>query len=198
VTASQVSPSKVKHHRSLLSRVVAIYGPPGAGKTTTAMSVVKEFDGVYISSGDIAREVDPDALKRGQMADRVKLREGFMASLDVALRLMGEPLIVCDGIPRDPTDIELFDPEQTTFILLNVRPDIAIDRQLRRGRPDDTRDIIIKRTTEQRALMQMDDPDGWPWYLSAWNQRLTTDHHRPEEVARFVADYLLGFRRSVG
>lgn len=73
--------------------------------------------------------------------------------------------IIVDGLPRDPTDVALL-PEDTIYILLTCMPGTSIDRQLARGRPGDTEDLVHKRTIGQRRLMRMDDQHGWAYRLA--------------------------------
>lgn len=176
-------------------RVIAIFGPPGAGKTTVARALAHTLQAVYISSGDIAREVDPEALARGEMADRAVLREAFLSAMEAA----GDQQVVVDGLPRDPTDIELLPGRgETMFILLNVRRDISTERQLRRGREGDTEALIARRNDEQRALMEIDTANGWPYELAGWKQSLATDRHTAEYVIKLVTDYIHGKRSTIG
>jgi adenylate kinase family enzyme len=175
-------------------RVIAIFGPPGAGKTTVARALVDILGAAYVSSGDIAREVDPGALAKGQMANRRKLRDAFKAEL---AKHPGR--IVVDGLPRDPTDVEYLPPApETMFVLLNVLPGIANERQLRRGRIGDEPEIIERRTREQRALMELDKPDGWSFQLAGWKQSLLTDRHTAQHVIRLVSEYVAGRRSTIG
>jgi adenylate kinase family enzyme len=107
-----------------MNRVVAIFGPPGAGKTTTARGVVEALGAAYLSSGDVARKVDPGSIARGDMADRQLLADGFRAELS-AIRKHHQGWIVVDGLPRDPSDVDYL-PDGTTYILLNAARDISI------------------------------------------------------------------------
>lgn len=144
----------------LSNPVYAIFGPPGTGKTTAAVPLADRLHATYISSGDIARRVDPESLANGQMADRALLRNGFLQALDEAVAVK-RPIVI-DGLPRDPSDLELL-PAGTIRILLSCLPSVSIERQLRRARPGDTPAVIETRTFDQFKLMQMDDPAGWPF-----------------------------------
>jgi adenylate kinase family enzyme len=145
-------------------RFVSIYGPPGAGKTSVAMPLAKMLDAAYISSGDIARRVDPEALARGAMADRKRLREGFVDAILDAAR-SGARMVVVDGLPRDPTDCELL-PDDTEYVLLTAKPKVLIQRQIDRAREGDTVDIINARTEEQIHLLQLRVADGWAYRIA--------------------------------
>lgn len=177
------------------SSVVAIFGPPGVGKTTAARALSEAMSWPVVSSGDVARIVDPEALARGEMADRAKLATGFVAALE-AEHEKYETVIV-DGLPRDPTDVGLL-PADTCYILLNCRPDIAIERQLRRAREGDTPETIRKRSEEQRALMGMHVFDGWSFKLATWERALTTERLTREQMIEHVVGFVKGERKTVG
>lgn len=166
--------------------VIAVYGPPGAGKTTLARMLADRLDRVYVSSGDLAREADPDSLSRGEMADRDKLRAAFNEALGRAIG--STRLVVVDGLPRDPHDPELLPVGETQFLLLEVHPYVAERRQLQRGRPGDEPDIISKRTKEQTVLMELDQPGGWARDLA--HLTMTTDSHDPETTYDRAMRYL--------
>jgi adenylate kinase family enzyme len=178
------------------NRVVAIFGPPGAGKTTVAKALADELGRTYISSGDVARAIDPGSIARGEMADRFKLQQGFKALLDDAIA--NEEEVIVDGLPRDPGDVAMLDPEQTLFILLNARSDILIDRQLRRGRPGDEDTVVVtRRTFDQRELMGLNDPHGWAFGLVTHVGALNTGDKTRDQVYTQVREYVLGQRKTV-
>ena len=172
-------------------RVIAIYGGPGTGKTTTATALVYALGAHYVSSGDIARAVDPEALARGEMANREKLREGFRQALYNA---GSHGITVVDGLPRDPTDVELL-PEGTIYIFLTCTRSIAVERQVARGRKgDEDISLIWKRTDEQAKLLQLSRPNSWAYRLATEQGTLSTSYLRPDQVNERVLDYISGRR----
>lgn len=177
-----------------MARVIAIFGAPGVGKTTTAKAIVEAFGAQYVSSGDVARKVDPEALARGEMADRQKLAAGFKTALEQAT--IASEMVVVDGLPRDPGDVFLL-PEDTEYLLLDCDKHISVDRQLRRSRPDDDMELIRKRTVEQRALLELDKPDGWAHRLCDWTRALNTGDKSRDRVIELAIRFIRGESRTL-
>ena len=164
---------------------VAVYGPPGVGKTTLAMPLADRLGATYVSSGDIARRVDPNSVALGTMADVDKLRDGFRHALDAA-----PGPVVIDGLPRYPFDVDLL-PEGTIPILLICWPAVAERRQLERGRPGDTPMLTKIRTREQYAIMELDREDGWAYELAGPGRVIETGPLGPDVVFDLVVDILI-------
>lgn len=166
--------------------IIAVYGPPGAGKTTIAQALLQPNVG-YVSSGDLARKVDPESLAKGQMADRPKLAVAFEEALGDAIRL--HELVVVDGLPRDSTDILLL-PHGVKYMFVTCTPSVSIQRQLDRGRPGDDPDVIRIRTADQFDLLGIGKPRmGWAASLADIN--IDTTYLRKDamvEEARAVAE----------
>lgn len=149
---------------SRISRVLCVYGPPGSGKTTVAERMAADLKAAYVSSGDIARMADPTALARGELADRGLIKEALTEAIWKPYE--AGQLVVVDGAPRPRSDIDLMPRLSTGFILLDCWPEVAIQRQLDRGRNGDEAELVKKRTEEQRAVMELDDPKGWAYALA--------------------------------
>lgn len=169
-------------------RVIAITGIPGAGKTTLAKTVGAVLGYPVISTGDISRRVDPDGLAAGAMADEALLRRAFQQTLEDAD--WSTPNIV-DGLPRSREQVALL-PYFTRIVNLTCRPDIARDRLLRRGREDDTPDIVARRIEEQSELLDIKHADGWLYALAGWGWSVNTSYKSPEQVAEGVLAALTG------
>lgn len=168
---------------------IAITGIPGSGKTTLAGALAVEFGLPVVSSGDIARRLDPEALARGEMANMRVLAQALMQTLD--------PLDgwILDGWPRTVAQYQLLDPE-ARLILLTCRADVAIDRQLLRGREGDTEEIIAKRTHEQAELLGMGTAVGWAGEAAGWGATINTTRKQPDLIAHDVAAFLRGEKRE--
>lgn len=173
-------------------RVVAVAGIPGAGKTTLARALAEHYGWGYIGTGDTARAVDPKSLAQGGMADESLFREAFKMRL---AKWTGPEMVVLDGIPRSRGQIELL-PYFTTLLALTCRPDIARERLLRRGREDDTPDLVDRRITEQSDLLDVQHADGWLYTLAGWGRVINTSQKRPEEIAADVIAFLDGKKKQ--
>ena len=157
---------------------IAITGTPGAGKTTLAAALSKHWpDFPVISSGDIARRVDPKALKEGGMAEESLLRRALVDEL-------ARPSFILDGFPRTEGQYRML-PRGVTIVQLWVHPTIAKARLLERRRADDTWEIIERRVTEQDALMI-----GWLPVVA--HVKVATDLLNPDEVFELVRSQLVG------
>lgn len=166
---------------------VAIAGIPGSGKTTLARALAEHFDADWIQVGTIAEEVDPGTIEGGRMADDAALEVAFRAEIE---RPRSRSVII-DGLPRR-AEQWLWVPEGTILILLNCRVDIARERLLRRGRVDDTLEIIGRRIAEQSALL-----DGWAAELAGWERCLNTSQKDAAKIAEDVIAYLEERKREV-
>lgn len=84
--------------------IFALVGRPGSGKSTVGKIVASETGAMYISSGDIAREIASGSnefmasLKNGAMAPEEAMREKIAERIDACID-MGRDVIL-DGFPR--------------------------------------------------------------------------------------------------
>lgn len=84
--------------------IFALVGRPGSGKSTVGKIVAKETGAVYISSGDIAREIANGSdefmasLKNGAMAPEEMMREKIAERIDACIN--EDKDVILDGFPR--------------------------------------------------------------------------------------------------
>jgi hypothetical protein len=78
---------------------------------------------------------------------------------------------------------------------------IGIDRQVRRARDEyDTFELADKRTTEQRALMELDVPGGKGWAFDladGWVRSMQTNDKTRDVVITHVIEYINGERKTL-
>jgi len=172
---------------------LAITGVPGTGKTTLALALSTQLGWPVVSTGNIARVTDPGGLARGGMANEADFVVAFARHYALVRSLADTPVIL-DGIPRTVGQLGYLPADTTRVILLTARPDVAVDRLLRRGREDDTPELIERRMREQGALLQIDQADGWAFTIAGFHTAVNTSRKTPDMVAEGVIQYLLGNR----
>ncbi len=178
-------------HRTDGMTNLAIIGTPGTGKTTLATALSEALGWTYVSAGDIARYADPVTRKTGAMANEDGFRRAFAKACD---NLRGPA--VFDGVPRSEGQLPLL-PKGTLIILLTCRPDIARDRLIRRGRPDDEPQYVDARMGEQAELLDIANPTGWSWKAAGRECCLSTSLKSPNIIQRDVLRFLAGEQREV-
>lgn len=122
---------------------ISLLGAPGAGKSTLANILSGIFDVITISSGDLARAsgfAGSTAEKSGQLdPNEEKIRT-------LVKNAVGDSdNYILDGFPRTIEQIEHVDIKIDAVLYLNVSYLTGNGRLLKRGRPDDTAEIIQKR-----------------------------------------------------
>ena len=142
---------------------IILLGPPGSGKGTQAEMLIKRYDLVHLSTGDIFREeikngtplglLMKDLINRGELVpDNVVLKELYRR----ALMHRNAKGIIFDGFPRTTKQAQMLDlllrkkkKPISMVVYLNVPEDELFKRILIRGkltgRMDDTEEVIKNR-----------------------------------------------------
>lgn len=128
-------------------KVIVFIGLPGTGKSTLGKKVATIRGYQYISTGDIARELlDKSWQSKGELAPENYIRTRFMEEVSKAKEL-GVKGVVIDGMPRTVEQVyfisSLFPSIQ--YIILNAPYEVLVHRLYKRGRTDDTENVIKKR-----------------------------------------------------
>jgi len=130
---------------------IVLIGPPGSGKSTIAKAVAKEGNLMYISTGDIARE-----MAETDKATKYNLDHGLMAPEDKMRDELRRVLYWCtykdipfilDGFPRD-TDQYLWLRKKypsCVYVMVDVDIEECKDRLFHRNREDDKISVIQER-----------------------------------------------------
>lgn len=128
-----------------------LVGPPGAGKGTQAVHLVKRFKISHISTGDMLRAAVSEGTELGKQADSY-MKAGGLVPDDLVIAMVIERIgkpdctkgFMLDGFPRTRPQAEALDVELQ-------KAGVALDIVLQIEVPDD---LIVERITGRRL-----DPD---------------------------------------
>lgn len=131
---------------------ILLIGPQGSGKSTQAELLAKDLELPKITLGDIFRQLSSEDSQEGSRIRQI-LTEGKLVDDQTAARVVKTKLdqedykngFVIDGYPRTVEQTQIFDPKFDKVIYLNVPEDVVLDRLLKRGRMDDTEELIRQR-----------------------------------------------------
>ena len=142
-----------------------LLGPPGCGKGTQAVNLVKKYDYCQLSTGDILRESVANETQTGKIVKDV-LASGKLVDDGLIIKIMEEKIIetkskpgrIFDGFPRTLTQaneleglLKRFQMELNLVIELVVDQHSLIERIMKRAqeseekREDDNSVIVEKR-----------------------------------------------------
>jgi len=183
-TASPESPSPVFDDKKVT--VIYVLGGPGAGKGTQCALLVKDYDFVHLSAGDLLRaEQDRDGSQYGDLIKEY-IKEGKIVPMEVTVKLLenamrsaldkrkesthpgwqnGKGRFLIDGFPRKMDQAIKFDETvcRCSFVLFYECPEsVLLERLLERGktsgRSDDNEESIKKRfrTFEETSVPVID------------------------------------------
>ena len=142
---------------------VVIFGPPGAGKGTQAQNIVKKFNLIQVSTGDLLRNEIKNKSEIGKEIEEI-ISKGDFATDDIVNKLIANIIfdpqkknkLIFDGYPRSLSQAKNLDillensKQKINFIFfLNVNKDTIIKRIEKRKilekRSDDDLNTILKR-----------------------------------------------------
>ncbi|XP_059608721.1 UMP-CMP kinase [Phlebotomus argentipes] len=147
--------------------VVFVLGAPGSGKGTQCEKIMKKFDYVHLSAGDLLREErNREGSEYGELIENY-IRNGKIVPVDVTCALLenamnqnmkvsGKDCFLVDGFPRNKDNVDgwqrrMSDKVNLKFVLVfNCPEDACVERCINRGksgsnRSDDNIDSLKKR-----------------------------------------------------
>lgn len=136
-----------------------LFGPPGAGKGTQAVSLAEDFQIPHVSTGDLLRAAIAAATPLGMKVKNF-LDQGQLVPDQLVIEMVQERLgqadiaagWLLDGFPRTIPQAETLEALLVEMgqvcdrvINLQVSEAVLVSRMLSRGRPDDTEAVIKER-----------------------------------------------------
>ena len=148
---------------------IILFGPPGAGKGTQAEYIISDFGLTHLSTGDILRAAKSSGSELGNRVAAI-MEAGKLVSDEIVNELVEERVVesdeqtkgyIFDGYPRTVAQAETLDsilekvghPIQAV-VFLKVDDSVLVprllERALKKGRLDDTEEVIKERLVEYR------------------------------------------------
>ena len=109
---------------------IVLLGPPGAGKGTQAMRIVRDYGLAHISTGDIFRMNIRENTELGQLA-KSYIDNGQLVPDEVTIAMVEDRLakddckegFLLDGFPRTVAQAKAFDEKMSIDVALNIEAD---------------------------------------------------------------------------
>lgn len=125
-------------------------GVQGSGKSTQAKLLAQELSIPYFEMGQILREKSADT---DDIAAQIKqsLDQGNLVPNEITISIVKEKTTgaskgyVLDGYPRNSVQLAALDHDITKAFHVKVSDEEAINRLVKRGRNDDTAQVLSKR-----------------------------------------------------
>ncbi len=148
---------------------LVLFGPPGAGKGTQSEKLIRKYQLIHLSTGDILRAEIAACTALGVEAKKL-MDNGLLVPDEVVIGMISNKLdanreakgFIFDGFPRTVTQAEALDALLASkdeaisgMLALEVEQEELVKRLLLRGevsgRPDDAnREVIAKRIEQYK------------------------------------------------
>lgn len=133
---------------------IAIIGATGSGKTTQSELLAKHLSLPIVSVGDMLRDLAKGDEPQSREV-RVALSHGDLVSPELSLKLLKNRLLeigveegfILDGMPRTLIEAQEMQKLSSLDRVFHLKADLAVahERLLKRGRADDTEELISHR-----------------------------------------------------
>lgn len=132
---------------------ILLIGPQGSGKSTQGKLLGQYLNIPFIATGDIFREIAYTETDEGKRIKQV-LDSGNLVDDETVIKLVRERVskddckngFILDGYPRTLEQAKkVEDLNFQKAIYIDVPEDVVVERLLKRGRQDDTEELIKKR-----------------------------------------------------
>lgn len=131
---------------------IIVMGPQGSGKSTQARLLAEELNLPHFQAGEFFHYLSQENSLRGQKIKRA-MEAGILIDENLTLKAIEEQLkseqyqkgFVLDGFPRTVLTAKKFSQKIDRVFYLEVSDEENIKRLVKRGRQDDTPELIKKR-----------------------------------------------------
>lgn len=146
----------------MAASVIVVMGPPGSGKGTQSKILADKLRGVHYSSGQLIRDANSAKIVVKMLPGGLAQSRDVIELVDKAITTTSpEQVIVLDGFTRKLDEAKWLQ-ERTkqlgrnlkTVIYLRVDQSEATERNIKRGRKDDTLEIQRRRWQVEREETQ--------------------------------------------
>lgn len=131
---------------------IIVMGPQGSGKSTQAELLAREFELPHLQTGELYRCISE---QNSSLARKIKkiIDKGELVSDKDHRKILGKEIkkpkyrkgFVLDGSPRTLSQAKIQPFEVDEVFYLDVSDEVNIRRLVKRGRKDDTPELIKKR-----------------------------------------------------
>ena len=118
-----------------------LLGPPGCGKGTQAINLVKKYDYCQLSTGDMLREAVANETQTGKIVKDI-LASGKLVNDELIIKIMEEKLIATKSKPG-----RIFDGFPRTLIQANELESLLKRNQMKL-------DLVIELVVDQHSLLE--------------------------------------------
>tara|TARA_B000000441_G_C21707181_1_gene329986 strand:- start:434 stop:1009 length:576 start_codon:yes stop_codon:yes gene_type:complete len=183
-----------------------LLGPPGCGKGTQAVNLVKKYDYYQLSTGDMLREAVANETQTGKIVKDV-LASGKLVDDELIIKIMEEKLIatkskpgrIFDGFPRTLIQaneleglLKRYQMKLDLVIELVVDQHSLLERILKRAKEseekrDDDNSVIVKKRLE---VYNKETKPIVDFYSSKYNLNKIDGMQRIQEVSNTIENLI--------
>jgi len=166
----RLSFARLKHMAATKPNIVFVLGGPGSGKGTQCENIVREFDYVHLSAGELLRaeRAKPESTVRKLIEEHC--RNGTIVPVAITLGLLeksmkesGKQNFLIDGFPRNQDNLDGWNsvmPDKVNLkmvLFFDCPEEVCVKRCLQRGKAGSGRDDDNEESLKKRFVTFIND-----------------------------------------